>query len=185
MLAYLLTGCASAGGRTVATPSVDKADAAMEERVQLTDLVGTWSGLNRLWLMPGDPVRESETRASVTSAAHGAVVSLTYSWDYEGQPQEGVLMLRNHPAAAKVEVVWLDSWHTGNEFMLFAGDADHEGLVAVRGSYAAPPGPDWGWRIVLDADDADALQILMCNITPEGEEALAVDARYIRVAEKS
>jgi len=180
VLACLLTGCASAGGRAMATPSVEKADVAMEEHTELTDLVGSWSGRNQLWLMPGDPVRESKTQASVTSTAHGVLVSLAYSWDYEGQPQEGVLLLRNHLDAAKVEVVWLDSWHTRNEFMLFAADADHQGLVAVRGSYAAPPGPDWGWRIGLHADGADAFSVRMYNISPEGQEALAVDARYTR-----
>ncbi len=153
----------------------------MNERAKLTELVGRWSGVNRLWVMPGDPVRESETSASVAVAARGALASITYTWAYEGKPQEGVLMVRTESDPDDVGVVWVDSWHTGNKFMLFRNEGGKEGLVEVRGTYAAPPGPDWGWRIVLGADSADEFRIVMYNITPDGQETLAVEARYTRV----
>lgn len=154
----------------------------MEKKLQLTDLVGEWSGLNRLWVFPGDPVRESNTNASVVLAARGALVSITYNWNYEGKPQEGILLVRTDPDPEDAVVVWFDSWHTGNQFMLFQRGEEQEGLLSVRGSYSAPPGPDWGWRIVLDSGNRDTFHILMYNITPDGEEALAVEARYTRIA---
>ena len=89
-------------------------------------------------------------------------------------------MVRTETGADDVEVVWVDSWHTSSKFMLFRGEDDKEGLVAVHGTYSAPPGPDWGWRIVLGADSANEVHILMYNITPDGQEALAVEARYVR-----
>jgi hypothetical protein len=54
------------------------------------------------------------------------------------------------------------------------------GVVSLRGSYAAPPGPDWSWRIEIEAEGVSFLLVRMFNITPLGEEALAVLARYER-----
>jgi len=174
------SGFASRVSQADEAESVDRSKQAVNERVRLTELAGQWSGVNRLWVYPGDPVRESETGASVVFAARGALALITYTWAYEGEPQEGVLMVQTKADPTDVEVVWVDSWHTGSKFMLFHGEDDKEGLVAVRGTYAAPPGPDWGWRIVLGADSADEIHILMYNITPDGQEALAVEARYDR-----
>lgn len=152
----------------------------MNEGAGVPELVGRWSGVNRLWVMPEDPVRESDTKASVTLAARGALAMITYTWAYEGKPQEGVLMVRSESDPEGSDVVWVDSWHTAGKFMQFRCDEGKEGLVAVRGSYSAPPGPDWGWRIVLSADSKDEFRVLMYNVTPDGKEALAVDARYSR-----
>jgi hypothetical protein len=52
--------------------------------------------------------------------------------------------------------------------------------IDVRGSYAAPPGPNWGWRTVIETPDDDSLRIVMYNVSPEGKEDLAVDAVYRR-----
>lgn len=153
----------------------------MNETAKLTEFVGQWSGMNRLWVFPGDPVRESETNASIVFAARGTLALITYTWAYEGKAQEGVLMMRTDPNPEDVQVMWVDSWHTSNKFMQFHSQEDKEGLVAVHGTYAAPPGPDWGWRIVLKSDNTNEFHIVMYNITPDGQEALAVDARYKRV----
>jgi hypothetical protein len=66
--------------------------------------------------------------------------------------------------------------------MEFRGEADRDGCMSALGSYSPPPGPDWGWRIILDADPEAGLRILMVNITPDGEEAPAIEADYTRVA---
>jgi hypothetical protein len=77
-------------------------------------------------------------------------------------------------------MVWVDSWHTGGKLMEFRREEGREGCLSALGSYPAPPGPDWGWRIVLGPESEEGLQILMYNIAPDGNEALAVDARYTR-----
>jgi hypothetical protein len=54
--------------------------------------------------------------------------------------------------------------------------------LSVRGSYAAPPGPDWGWRIDVIAG-GEKLRIVMFNVWPQehgGKEDLAVEAVYAR-----
>ena len=39
-------------------------------------------------------------------------------------------------------------------------------------------GPDWGWRAVIRPSPSQSLQIIMCNISPDGQEYLAVEADY-------
>jgi cytidine deaminase len=146
----------------------------------LRDLVGEWTGTNRLWLTPDDPVRESDSTASVTLEAHGACAIIKVTWAEEGQPQEGVLVVRTQTEPGDVDVVWMDSWHMSDRFMLCRAENEDPDSLSVLGSYAAPPGPDWGWRIVLRAGGPDAFGILMTNITPQGQEVPAVEATYVR-----
>ena len=149
-------------------------------RERLIEYVGDWSGINRLWLSPDDPVRESETTASMALAAGGAFAMISYTWAENGEPQDGVLLVRLAPEPSQLDMVWIDSWHTGGKFMEFRGEEDRDGCMSALGSYPAPPGPDWGWRIVLAADADAGLRIRMYNISPDGEEALAVEADYTR-----
>jgi hypothetical protein len=58
------------------------------------------------------------------------------------------------------------------------GPGPKKATISVRGSYAAPPGPDWGWRIEITPDNNRKLRIVMFNIQPDGQEALAVEASY-------
>jgi hypothetical protein len=77
-------------------------------------------------------------------------------------------------------VHWIDSWHMGPAVMACYGSVSATPL-SVRGSYSAPPGPDWGWRIDLATDGRDTLAVTMYNISPTGKEELAVEATYGRI----
>jgi hypothetical protein len=48
-----------------------------------------------------------------------------------------------------------------------------------KGSYQVEGYPEWYWRIVFSRD-GDTFKMTMFNISPEGEETLAVDAVYQR-----
>jgi hypothetical protein len=110
--------------------------------------------------------------------AQGKFVRLDYSWGYEGQAQAGSYLFGYEKQRGAVTAVWIDSWHMGDKYMACEGTAN--GVIDVRGSYAAPPGPDWGWRTVIEPEKEAAFRLLMYNISPEGEEALAVEAVYHR-----
>ncbi len=146
---------------------------------QLKDLTGHWQGGKRLWLGPNEPVRESMATAVCRPVAQGKFFELHYTWAEGGQPQDGVLVLGQE--GQQLSAAWVDSWHMQDKIMQCTGIAA-EDVVSVKGSYAAPPGPDWGWRITLQPDSAEQFRLIMHNITPDGEEMMAVEAVFSREA---
>lgn len=141
----------------------------------LSNLSGKWHGKNLLWLSPDEPVRESEADAEISTIAQGQFTEIMYTWVFEGKAQEGRIILGQTPDSKAVKAVWFDTWHMMEQFMVCEGEVDDEGVVWVKGSYAAPPGPDWGWQISIETQKIDVFHLIMHNITPEGEAFLAVD----------
>lgn len=157
----------------------------MDNKDHVASLVGRWSGNNRLWFNPADPAIESPTAAAVALIGREQFLEVRYTWTFEEQTQDGLLVLRLGEGDAPTDAFWLDSFHTGGGFMAFSRAADPSALVSVLGSYPAPEGPDWGWRIALHADGPDAWRLVMYNIMPGGPEMLAVEARYTRVTQET
>lgn len=149
----------------------------------LAELTGEWVGVKQLWLTPMDPGRQCDATASVGTAAQGQFLAIRYAWAVDGLPQDGLLLLGGEVPDALPKAVWIDSWHMAHQFMLCEGESASENRAAVRGAYAAPPGPDWGWRIAVEADGAAQFRLIMHNITPDGDEALAVLASFVRQTE--
>jgi hypothetical protein len=146
----------------------------------LIGLNGSWQGPNQLWLPPAEMPYESQSMASITPMLGGKFVRIDYTWAFDGQPQEGLLLVGYEMKEDVITAVWVDSWHTSSKFMICQGVAEGDGQIVVRGSYAAPPGPDWGWRIVIGPGDGDTFRLVMYNIPPEGQEDLAVEANYTK-----
>ena len=144
----------------------------------IASLAGWWEGTNTLH----DPNtgRPETTPSAVTAVAiiGKRFLRFGYTWVYQGQPQEGLLLLGFDPESNAVSGHWIDTWHMGNKVLACTGPAPI-GTVSIRGSYAAPPGPDWGWRIELTAE-GDQLRMVMTNIYPDGKEELAVESEYSR-----
>ena len=69
-----------------------------------------------------------------------------------------------------------------NKLLISEGKAAR-GSVDVSGSYAAPPGPDWGWRTTLGPGPDETLRMVMYNVTPDGEEYLAVEPSTLEPSE--
>lgn len=151
----------------------------MSVSARLKDLAGNWIGKNRLWLSPNDSVRESDSTAFVGLAARGRFLTVAYTWVCEGELQEGFLLL-GAEKDGPIKAVWVDSWHMSDVIMHCSGAEDDRGSISVVGHYAAPPGPDWGWRTVIDPTDGSRLRIVMYNVPPGGREELAVEAVYSR-----
>ena len=144
-----------------------------------TNLTGEWAGENRLWLSPDQPARVSETTATITTAARDQGLLVHYTWEDEGAPQAGVILVQ-YTRKGVVTAAWTDAWHMSGTVMFCRGAIDGKGQIVVDGSYAAPPGPDWGWRIGLEPAGDDGFILRMFNMTPEGEIHPAVEARYTR-----
>jgi hypothetical protein len=143
------------------------------------DLVGEWTGSNLLrlsWLTPSD--YHSSSHMSVKPVAKSKFLSFTYTWSHEDVSQEGVILLGYDAQQEVVTAAWVDSWHMSSKIMACTGSIDPQGAIDIRGSYEAPPGPDWGWRIVITPKSGKELQMVMYNISPEGVKDLAVQADY-------
>jgi hypothetical protein len=144
----------------------------------LTAVAGQWSGSNTLQDPNTGKPEESPSTVTVTPVLGGRFVRLDYTWGYQGKPQEGSLLVGFEPKSGEVSGHWIDTWHMGRKVLACLGTAA-AGTVAVRGSYAAPPGPDWGWRIEIAPGD-DGLRITHTNIYPDGKEELAAEGVYSR-----
>jgi hypothetical protein len=146
----------------------------------LSDLVGTWKGTNRLhapWLP--EKLKESESTATVSSKMNGQFLSVEYTWSFEGDPQEGLLIIGCDPKSDAVQAVWTDSWHSKDVLMLCNGNVAADGAISVTGHYAVPEHPDWGWRTEI-IPNADGFRYAMHNVSPEGVEEIAVETDFAR-----
>lgn len=140
---------------------------------------GRWAGKNRLMDPHTNSVDESPGTAIVTPGLGDRSVRIDYTWAYHGSPQEGSLLIGYDASRGLITSQWIDSWHMGDKAMACEGPVVAGEPISVRGSYAGPAGPDWGWRIIVAIKD-QRLQVAMHNITPDGREDLAVEAEYSR-----
>lgn len=154
----------------------------MDALERLAACAGTWRGTSTLQDPMSGKADESPSAATVTPVLGGRFVRLDYTWSYDGKPQEGSLLVGLDRKAGTASAHWIDSWHMGSKVMALGGPAgDGGGALVVRGTYAVPNHPDWGWRIDLLAEDGEALRVVMYNVWPEGkQEDLAVEAVYTR-----
>lgn len=162
----------------------------MSSLERLAALEGDWHATYRL---RGDPSFDSDTssHASVTPMLGGRFVRIDYSWDEEDflkehGPQLGSLLIGHEPdtepAPGPVTVIWIDSWHQQRTAMVCPGTLLESGGVDVFGHWGGGEGnPPWGWRTRIEpAADGQGWSMKMWVVTPEGEEAPAVDADYRR-----
>lgn len=155
--------------------------------MNLTDLqdrlLGEWSGNNVLrlsWLTPSD--FHSASTMTVARVAKGKFLSFAYTWSHENVAHEGFLLVGYDEKQKLATAAWVDSWHQSGKVLPLEGTIDEHGVISVKGFYEAPPGPDWGWRIVITPKSENEFQLVMINRPPEGEEDLAVQAEYMRVS---
>lgn len=144
--------------------------------------VGHWKGTYRLvlsWLPNPDFI--SVSNMVIKSIANDKFLMLSYDWQHEGVGQDGLILIGNINKQAGVTASWVDSWGMSGKIMNCYGTINQQGDIILLGSYEVPDNPDWGWRIEIPCPNDNALQILMYNISPEGEEFLAGDINYTRV----
>ncbi len=146
----------------------------------LVACAGRFAGTSRLQDPHAGSPDESPSTVTVTSVLGGRFVRLDYTWAYRGAPQEGSILFGFDAGAGEATAHWIDTWHMSDKVMACRGAVSTDGRFSLRGSYAAPPGPDWGWMIDVAPEGKKVLRIVMHNVTPEGLAELAVEAEYAR-----
>jgi hypothetical protein len=152
----------------------------MGVRPELAQLAGRWKGSYRLhtnWLP--EEAYDSATAAKIELRVKDQFLAIDYEWEYDGKKQEGVLIAGCDKASDAVQAVWTDSWHMSHKFLVCDGTIDEAGKVNVKGYYSVPENPDWGWRTEI-RPGKDSFEIIMYNVSPEGDETIAVEATYSR-----
>lgn len=124
----------------------------------------------RSWVSP-EPTASKST-LDVHLDPEGRLTALEYTWEVDGAEQRGQLSVQRGEGP-EVGVEWKDTWHAGDG-MTFKGTQGE--VLDVLGSYPAPPGPDWGWRIVIRR--TPHWEVVMDNITPEGHADRAFQLSY-------
>jgi hypothetical protein len=148
----------------------------------LENLVGKWRGVNRLhttWIRE-NPVRETTSIAVVELTARGRFLKIEYDWTFDEAVQEGLLLIGDEKDSDTMRAFWIDSWHLSDKFMVSEGRFGNDDAISLKGFYTVPDHPDWGWRTVIEPERDKSFKITMYNVSPEGEEALAVEMELKR-----
>ena len=144
---------------------------------RLAAFEGSWTGENRLRMMPDDEFDVSASTAAVALAARGNVVTLSYTWaDFDDNDQAGLIVLSDGVEPATVEVVWSDSWGQHPQWMAMSGTASDD-KVSFSGTYGDGL---WGWHIHLHLGDAETLVMTMDNQGPDIPQYEVVRATWRR-----
>lgn len=148
--------------------------------------IGAWTGEKELYLSSNlDDVRLCNATLNASAVAKGGFLALAYTWSYKSEPQEGLILFGVDAKRGLASGAWVDSWHQHGSVMSLSGRVGAEGEADMSGSYPAPPGPDWGWRIVVKVPAEDSFLVEMFNRSPEGQEDLAVRLRLVRTQRDS
>lgn len=148
---------------------------------QLARMAGQWQGRFRLWFEPGKLAEESVQRGSIRVLLGGRVLLHEYTGHCGGEPMEGVALIAHHLDERRYESAWAESFGTGTSIM-FSTSTPGDPRLSMLGSYGdGQGGPRWGWRTEIEQPDDNTLDLRMYNISPTGEEALAVEVNYRRV----
>jgi hypothetical protein len=170
-----------------AAQGADKGDAMTGEtqpaaaRELFKSLEGAWEGTCRTWFEPGKLADQSKIKGRIRPVLGGLFYRHEYESTIQGKARHGEETLAFNTVTSRFQVSWVDDFHMNYAIMASDGVASPRGFT-VLGKYDVAPGaPQWGWKTVYELVDSDHLTISAYNVSPEGQQYLAVETNYRRV----
>lgn len=145
----------------------------------LAKLKGRWEGTTKTWFEPGVLADESPMVGVIRPILGGRFILYEYSGSINETPFEGAAIIGYDLATETFQTAWVDSFHMSTAIMLSEGDTGKQ-FSATGSYYTGPDTPRWFWRSEIEIIDDENIVLSAYNISPDGDEALATETRYLR-----
>ena len=147
-------------------------------------LVGQWEGTCKTWFEPDQLADESAIKGECRFLFGEKFLRHQYQSTLQGRARNGEETIVFNPANMQIEIAWIDDFHMRDAIMLSSGNGlENDHGFSVVGSYEVGTGhPAWRWRTIFELKNADRLVMTAINISPDGDEAKALETNYKRIA---